>query len=183
MDYPKIISQKISKISVYLSILEKKVQFDVKNKLELYHSIVQPDYVGILAITNDGKIPIIRQYRPAVESFTWEFPAGTIDEDDNPLNAASRELKEETGLTIKSLYPIGTYFPDTGRLSFRSFGFFAICHSELVNLPEAGIEVRYVSLNELLSMIKTGEFNHQLHIALLTSAIIHKYLDVKLFSL
>jgi 8-oxo-dGTP pyrophosphatase MutT (NUDIX family) len=183
MGPPIIINQTISKISQYLSISEKQVQFDVNKKAELYHSIVQSDYVGILAITDKGKIPIIRQYRPAVESFTWEFPAGTIDEDDNPLNAASRELQEETGLTIKSLHPIGTYFPDTGRLSFRSFGFFAVCHSELVNLPEDGIEVRYVTLNELLFMIKTGEFNHQLHIALLTSAIVHKHLDSKLFSL
>ncbi len=183
MDFPKINSSTITKISPWVSIYEKEVQFDADKKIELYHSIVQADYVGILAITTDDKIPVIRQYRPAVEEYTWEFPAGTIDEGDDPFEAASRELREETGLAVKSLHQIGKYFPDTGRSSFRSFGFFAVCHTNPVNVPEEGIEVRYVTLSELLSMIKTGEFNHQLHIALLTSAFVHGDLDSKLFSL
>lgn len=51
MNFPKINSRKITKISTWLSICEKEVQFDANKKAELYHSIVQADYVGILAIT------------------------------------------------------------------------------------------------------------------------------------
>ena len=183
MTFPRIINTNITRLSQWVSICEKEVSFADTHSTELYHSVVQADYVGIFAIKANGKIPIVRQFRPAVGMFTWEFPAGTLDAGDSPLQAAKRELIEETGLEIESMHQIGEYFPDTGRSSFRSFGFFAICSNESVNKPEDGIDVRYVTLNELLSMIKTDEFNHQLHIALLTSAIIHGHIDSKLLSI
>jgi ADP-ribose pyrophosphatase len=183
MTFPRIINKNITRLSKWVSICEKEVGFEDTLKTEVYHSIVQADYVGIFAITTNGKIPIVRQFRPAVETFTWEFPAGMIDMGDSPIHAAERELKEETGLEIESIFQIGEYFPDTGRSSFRSFGFYATCSNNPVNTPEDGIEVRYVSLNELLLMIKSGEFKHQLHIALIMSALLNNYLDSQSFSI
>ncbi len=60
--------------------------------------------VGILAAMKDsGEIVLIRQYRPPVDCFVIEFPAGLIDDGETPESAAIRELREETGFTGKLL--------------------------------------------------------------------------------
>ncbi|AEB07869.1 NUDIX hydrolase [Coriobacterium glomerans PW2] len=53
--------------------------------------------VAIVALTETGKIALVRQYRTALDRVTVEIPAGKIDPGEEPLEAARRELKEETG--------------------------------------------------------------------------------------
>ena len=173
MTYPRILNRKNTVLSPWLTLLEKEVQFHPDAAPEVYHSVTQSDYVAVFAVTAVGRIPLVRQYRPAVEAFTWEFPAGTVDPGETPATAAERELREETGLRAERLDPIGDYFPDTGRLSLLSSGYFARCaEAAPVESPEVAIELRYVTLEELFEMVKTGEFRHQMHIALIGSALV-----------
>ena len=175
---PRVLTRRTTVVSPWVSLIEKQVQFDA-DRVEVYHSVVQADYVAVLAVTGKGLVPIVKQYRPAVEAFTWEFPAGTLDDGEEPLHAAARELLEETGLRATSLHPIGAYYPDTGRLSVRSTGFFATCGDPAdARSPEPGIELRFVTLGELLHMVKSDEFNHQLHIALIVSAAAHGHITL-----
>ncbi len=61
-----------------------------------------PGAVGICAtIEPDGKVLLVRQYRPPAERFLIEFPAGLIDAGESPAETAVRELYEETGYTGK----------------------------------------------------------------------------------
>lgn len=130
-------------------------------------------------MTRDGGIPLVRQYRPAVEAYTWEFPAGTVDAGETPAQAMTRELIEETGLRADELYKIGSYYPDTGRLSQASTGFFARCSADLwPATPEEHLEIRYVTLPQLLEMVNSGDFRHQLHLALLASALVHGHITL-----
>jgi ADP-ribose pyrophosphatase len=62
-----------------------------------YYSLRIADYVGILAITTDQRSLAVRQYRPAVERYTIEFPAGMGEAGETPLETAGGELLEETG--------------------------------------------------------------------------------------
>jgi ADP-ribose pyrophosphatase len=174
MTYPNIRSRKTSVVSPWVSIVEKEVCLRPGEPPAVYHSVTQDPYVAVMAIRDDRQLPLVRQYRPAVEAFTWEFPAGTVDAGETPAGAATRELLEETGLEVEQLHEIGAYYPDTGRLSVESTGFFAICRAvERPHRPEPGIEVRYVTLTTLCDMVRSGEFRHQLHIALIASALVH----------
>ncbi len=55
--------------------------------------------VAILPVLGDGRVVLIRQFRPAVEASVLEVPAGKIEEGEDLFEAAARELKEETGIT------------------------------------------------------------------------------------
>ena len=62
-----------------------------------YYVLEYPDWVNIIAITKDGKIVMERQYRHALGNTCYELPCGVIEKGEMPLEAAKRELLEETG--------------------------------------------------------------------------------------
>ena len=78
--WPKIKGRRTTKLSPWADIIEREIEFTPGGKPEIYHAVGQPDYIAMLAMTPDGRIPIVRQYRPALEAFTWELPAGTVDD-------------------------------------------------------------------------------------------------------
>lgn len=179
MNSPRILARKTIVLSPWVTMLEKTVSFAAGAPPEVYHSFTGAPYVAVLALTPARKIPIIRQYRPAVEDFTWEFPAGTVEPGETAAASAAREFLEETGLEVDELSEIGDYLPDTGRISLASTAYFARCKSDAPERrPEAGIELRLVDVPALFDMIRSGEFRHQLHIAVVGSALVRGHLSL-----
>jgi len=133
-----------------------------------YHGLRQNPYVGILPLLPGGHFVVLRQYRPVLGRWTWEFPAGTVDRGVTPLQAARQELFEETGLTTKRWSRLGVFWPDTGRLAMASYGYVAHCQWRgSARRRHGGFEVRKVSRRQLQQMIRKGSFRHQLHLGLL----------------
>ena len=64
--------------------------------------------------TQTGLIPVVRQFRKSINDYIWELPAGLIDEGESIVEAATRELKEETGLDIVHTGPYLSCFPSIG---------------------------------------------------------------------
>jgi ADP-ribose pyrophosphatase len=147
--------------------VEKTVQFGPDRAPETYHCFTQAPYVGVFVQTAERLIPIVRQYRPAVEEHTWELPAGTLDPGDTPEEAARREVLEETGLTVSELLYLGSFHPDTGRSEVKSHAFFARASAALGPVKgEEGVSVRYVTHQELRQLIAAGQFRHQIHLGI-----------------
>ena len=180
--WPKIVSRRATRVSPWMEIIERGVEFSEGAPPELYHAVGQADYIAIVALTPDGQIPIVRQYRPALERFTWELPAGMVDAGESPQACCARELKEETGFAVRNLHALGTYAPCTARLSNRIHSFF-VATGERGQPSEAGIEVRLVSPAELAGLIRSGEFVLQLHIGALLLAGLRGYIDLGDFGL
>ncbi|MEO8592550.1 MAG: NUDIX hydrolase [Candidatus Solibacter sp.] len=137
-----------------------------------YYSLHLPDYVSVVAFTEDGRVLIVRQYRPAVEHHTLELPSGLVDPGETPQETARRELLEETGYQADEMELLGGMETDVGRLGNRIF----TCVTRKVRLvegrvPEEGIEVVLWTLEELSAAIVDGRFDHALHVAVILIAM------------
>ena len=131
-----------------------------------YYSLRLPDYAAIVAITAEGRVLAVRQYRPAVERHTIELPSGLVDPGESPAEAAARELLEETGYQAAAVDVLGPMLPDTGRLANRIWTCVAGGVRRIEGRePEAGIEVLTYSPAELDQAVADGTFDHALHVA------------------
>ena len=179
MAWPKIRARRITAISPWVSIIAREVEFSRGAPRHLYHAVVQADYIAIVAVTPNGRIPIVRQYRPALETFSWELPAGLIDAGETALVCCRRELREETGFTARKVQPLARTFPCTGRLSNKIHSFFVEAGERVQNFePEPGVFVKCVTPAQLVGLIRSGKFVSQLHIGALMLAELHGFLSL-----
>ena len=174
----RIAYRHVSEISPWVSVVEKGLR--IGGRVEAYHCLRQRDYVCVLAFGDDGRIPLVRQYRPAIEAVTLELPSGLFVQEDtiDHSGCAVQELAEEVGLCpVAPLELLGKMMPDTGRLENKMFAYFC---RQAVSIsgwtPEAGVERLLVTKDELASLVLGGEFGHALHVAVVTLAILRGYL-------
>ena len=167
-------------MSPWVELIERIVEFAPGGVSDSYHALMDRDYIAIVALTPKMLIPIVRQYRPAVEAYTWELPAGLVDAGEDPAVTARRELLEETGLPTRGIHALGTLAPNTGRLSNQISSFFVETGEPTASfVPEAGISTRLVSPAEVVDMIRAGQFVSQLHLGALLLAHLRGFLDLR----
>ena len=70
--------------------------------------------VVVLPILDDGRVCLLRSFRPSVDRYLWELPAGTLDRGEDPTAAAVRELAEETGYRAGTVKHIHTFCASPG---------------------------------------------------------------------
>jgi ADP-ribose pyrophosphatase len=118
--------------------------------------ITHPGSVVVLPVLADGRVLLIRQYRHAARQFLWELVAGRIDKGESPLQAAARELIEETGYRAKRFHTFLDFFPTPGFLEERMFILLARGLKEGRATPEEDerIETRAYGRKQLEQMIQ-----------------------------
>jgi len=178
-EWPKIKSREIVKVSPWVEIIAREVEFR-PDTTEVYHAVKQQDYLAIVAVTPAGQFPLVHQYRPALEAFTWELPAGLVDPGEDPTEGCRRELLEETGYPTRAIHPLGIAAPCSGRLSNHIHSYFVETGERVADfVPEPGLEVRLVTPAELIGMIKSGEFVSQLHLGALLLAEVRSFIRLR----
>ena len=68
----------------------------------------------MMPVDAKNRVMLVRQYRLPADQYLWELPAGKIDEGENALQAAKRELIEETGLRAKKWKKLVLFYPSPG---------------------------------------------------------------------
>lgn len=121
-----------------------------------------PGAVGMVAITDDGNVIFVHQYRATLDTFVREIPAGMRDiEGEDPATTAVRELKEETGYTAGSIEYLGTCLSSPGVTDssvevYLATGLVA-GDSEPHGPEEDTMFVEHVPFSKALQMIEVGE--------------------------
>ena len=114
---------------------------------------------AVVPVADDGRILMVRQYRNALDRETLEIPAGKLEQGEDPLACAARELSEETGYTAGRFISLGTLLPSPGYCAETLHIFLAL---ELTpgkaHLDEGEfLAVEYYPLKKLHEMTMTGE--------------------------
>lgn len=175
--YPSIVAKQETSISKWLTLVQRDVKFSKEEAAETYHSVRTYDYVSVLAITHDLKIPLVQQYRPSLECKNLELPGGLVDTNDTPEKTALLELREETGLISNNIELLGVLSPDPGRLDNRFHCFF-VPNAELDSTAtiEQRIKLVWTDIKELRQMVLDGRFNSCPQISLLALASLRGFI-------
>ena len=170
-ELPKILKAEPTMVSPWLEVIARDVRFSAESSVETYYAIAQPDYVAVLAITPESRVLLVRQYRPAIERFSLELPAGMVDPNEDPLETAKRELLEETGYPTMSIELIGKGATCSSRISNTTHSFVVRTGDRALGfVEEPGVQVSSVSTDELHSLVLSGEFGEQTHLGVLAQA-------------
>ena len=123
--------------------------------------------VTIIAQPEPEKVVLLRQFRYSVRKVLWELPAGRINTGEDPLSAAKRELKEETGYISNSWESLGVVYPAPGYSSEVLYFFKAtdLTDEDANPDPDENIEVKIMDLKHAWQMIKDGEMRDAKSIA------------------
>jgi len=156
-----IFKEKISELKT------KKFSFEI-NRIELpnghedeYGAIKFPNAALAVPITGDNKVILLRQYRFAVSRYLLEFPAGTLEADESPINAIKREIQEEAGYKAKVWDKLGTLVNAPG-YSDEVIHLFLARELHKLDIEIQGdldedIEVLTFSTDELDNLIASGQ--------------------------
>ena len=135
------------------------------------------DWINVAAITPEGKIVIVRQFRFGTGRTTSEFPAGLVEPGEAPLAAAQRELREETGYTTENWVPLGSVDANAAFLNNQCHLWLAqdvVKTAETHLDPSEDILVEEISLEQLKAEITAGHFSNAM--SLLTA---YKVFDLR----
>ena len=119
-----------------------------------------PTWVNVVARTVDGQYILELQYRHGIQQCVCEICAGVCEKGEDPLEAAKRELLEETGYSGGKWTLIGKYAPNPNSMSNWCYSFFADgvkCQASIQQEETEDIEVVVVDKEQLMSMMQQGQ--------------------------
>jgi ADP-ribose pyrophosphatase len=155
----------------WFSIEEEYFNHPESLKGKPYYRINAPDGVIVLALTEKKEIILVKQFRPALNQCTLELPCGSIDGSETPLEAAKRELYEETGYTCADLSVLGPGRIVTNRNNSREFAFLGTGAAREAEFTlKEDIEVVLAPLPDFKALVLSGQFEQLAGLAVLVLA-------------
>ena len=137
-----------------------------------------PGAVAIVALTDDGRIYLVRQYRTALARVTVELPAGKLAPGEDPLECASRELLEETGMSAEKIAFLTTIATSDGFTDELIHIYMATGLTFTCSDPDADefINVDLVPLEELVDAVLDGRIEDAKTVvgALICDSVMHR---------
>jgi 8-oxo-dGTP pyrophosphatase MutT (NUDIX family) len=115
--------------------------------------------VGVVAVDDEDRVVLVGQYRYSLDHYSWEIPEGGVPYDEDPLDGARRELREETGITATTWREIGrldlsnSITDETGVLYLAT----GLTHGDAAPEGTEDLDLRRVPFDEVMAMIDRGE--------------------------
>ena len=154
----KIISSKeLLRTSIFWVTQERALDPD---GFEIDRAIVHHAGSAVIMPVDDRKrILLVRQFRLPAKSYLWELPAGRVDEGETPLQAARRELKEETGYRARKWKKLVAFYPSPGFLSEKMTIYLAtsLAAGKSTPMEDERIEARWFTSKQVDDMIRADK--------------------------
>lgn len=164
----RVLSERVLIERRWLRLREQRVQLPNGHEIEEFHVVDGPDWAGVLALTGQNEVVMVRQYRHGIGAGSLELPAGVIEPGEPELLGAQREFREETGYEGRDWRPLMVVSTEPARQSVRAH-FFVALEVERVGSPRPeASEVLHLELHParaLGKMIDAGEIRHGVHVA------------------
>ncbi len=122
----KVLESKYNYRDRWLALRSDTVELPNGRVLTPFHVIEQPDWVTAIAITRDGGIVLVEEYRHGARQAVIELPSGIHEGPGEPVDQMKRELLEETGFAGEDWHPLGAFFANAPRLDNRVHCFLAL---------------------------------------------------------
>ncbi len=152
----------------WLRLRADRVRLPTGAEMDEFHVAEVPDWSLAVALTDDGQAVLVEQYRYPVDRTALEFAAGVIGEGETPLEAARRELLEETGYAADEWTALGPCAVEPAR--HTNYGHLFVARgARRVQAPALDetedLQVRLVPAADLAGLIERGDIVHGLHVA------------------
>lgn len=146
--------------SKWLTVRKDSVRMPSGQEIDDYFVLEYPDWINVIAITEEGQFIIEQQYRHGTQSVDFELCAGTIEQGEEPLEAAQRELWEETGYAGGEweLYCVSA--PNPAAMTNMNYSFLAkgVEYTGTRHLESTeDIKTHLMSYDEVKQLVKNGE--------------------------
>ena len=133
---------------------------DLKTGFEIKRSVVR--HIGsavMMAVDEKKRVLLVRQYRLPAGKYLWELPAGRLDPGEKPLQAARRELIEETGYRARRWTRLASFWVSPGYVQERMTIYLAtdLTAGEATPMDDERIETRWFTRKEIAGMIQAGK--------------------------
>lgn len=155
----RLVNSQIVFDTPYLVIKDNDYLLPNSKKAEHFYQLVRNNYVLVIVQNDQGEILIEKQYRWGVDDFVYELPAGWINESEDSVDAAKREVVEETGYIVRDVVKLGKIYPQPGFCTMHAIIFKAEIESQKTATPEfdeEDTEMEFMSLEKIKSLVKDG---------------------------
>jgi ADP-ribose pyrophosphatase len=147
--------------SPFAQIYDEDVRLPDGTLITNWVKVELPPFIIVFALLEDGRVPIVRQYRQAVRDWLLELPAGHVEDGEDHLIAAQRELREEAGVEADQWRYLGRYVMDANRDCGACHVYLATGARQSI-APNAGdvgeMTVHLMALDEVKRRWLAGEF-------------------------
>ena len=158
----KKISSKYALNNPWMMVRQDTVELPNGKIVEDFLVYEQGDVVMIIPVTENGEFVFVKQYKHAADEIVIEFPAGYINKDETEIEAAKRELKEETGYSNDDVSLFTTLIKSPSKVVSTDYIFLALNSKQIFDQKEnqdenENIEILILSFEKAHEMIKNGE--------------------------
>ena len=151
----------------WLTIRKDKCQLPNGNIVPAFYVNEYPDWVNAFALTKEGKVIMVRQYRHGINSIETELPGGVVEEGETWQEGVKRETLEETGYTFDKVEYLGKISANPSTTNnfmhmFLATGGEKVADQDLDDSEE--VEVLLMTIDEVKELVKENKIMQSLHV-------------------
>lgn len=159
--FPKMLKRNVIYESDWVSLYSDEVEMPDGSIIPAYHKLHYPhESVSCVIVNENDEILMIQSKRYTTNRLEWEVPAGRIEKNESPEEAARRECFEETGCTLKDLTFLCSQNPSNGMSDLVIHVFVATVVAEIMEFDENEVsQKQWVKKRKVVDMLKNNEIH------------------------